>query len=220
MAPNNAQIQKRAATLFLISGSPDKIRQAKSILDKGLESNPDDSELQLLKARTLLTEGTAPAIENAAQLLQKITETQPKISEAWLLLGEIMLRQGDPGKAIDIALRGLVNKANDKALLVLKARAEAARSPALAILTLKGLRNMDPNDTDTAVLLANTYIATGEPAKAVDLLKNQISICNDSTRRKCSLALAVALYKNANKAECKKNLTCCFSLNQMTQVPY
>jgi tetratricopeptide (TPR) repeat protein len=204
LAPNNAQIQKRAATLFLISGSPDKIRQAKSILDKGLESNPDDSELQLLKARTLLTEGTAPAIENAAKLLQKVTETQPKISEAWLLLGEIMLRQGDPGKAIDIALRGLVHKANDRALLVLKARAEAARSPALAILTLRGLRDMDPNDTDTAVLLANTYIAAGEPAKAVDLLKNQISICNDSTRRKCSLALAVALYKNGNKAEAQK----------------
>ena len=210
LAPNNAQIQKRAATLFLTSGSPDKIRQAKSILDKGLESNPDDSELQLLKARTLLTEGTAPAIEKAAQLLQKITdpkkitETPPKTSEAWLLLGEIMLRQGEPGKAIDIALRGLVHKANDRALLVLKARAEAARSPALAILTLRGLRELDPNDTDTAVLLANTYIAAGEPAKAVDLLKKQISICNDSTRRKCSLALAVALYKNENKAEAQK----------------
>ena len=209
LAPNNAQIQRRAATLFLISGSPDKIRQAKSILDKGLESNPDDSELQLLKARTLLTEGTAPATENATKLLQtitdkKITETQPKISEAWLLLGEIMLRQGEPGKAIDIALRGLVHKANDRALLVLKARAEAARSPALAILTLRGLRDMDPNDTDTAILLANTYIAAHEPAKAVDLLKNQISICNDSTRRKCILALAVALYKNANKAEAQK----------------
>jgi cellulose synthase operon protein C len=204
LAPNNAQIQKRAATLLLMSGNPDKIRQARDILDKGLEANPDNGELQMLKARLLLAEGTTPAIENATQILQKITETQPRISEAWLLLGEISLRQGEPGKAIDIALRGLVHKANDRALLMLKARAEAARSPSLAILTLRGLRELDPNDTDTTIILANTYVATGEPNKAVELLRNQISICNDSTRRKCSLALAVALYKNGNKAEAQK----------------
>ncbi|MCX5638950.1 MAG: tetratricopeptide repeat protein, partial [Planctomycetota bacterium] len=143
-------------------------------------------------------------IENATKILQEITETQPRISEAWLLLGEISLIQGDPGKAIDIALRGLVHKANDKALLTLKARAEAARSPGLAILTLRGLRELDPNDTDTAVFLANTYVVTGEPQKAVELLKNQITLCNDLTRRKCSLALAVALYRNGNKAEAQK----------------
>jgi tetratricopeptide (TPR) repeat protein len=206
LAPANAQIQKRAATLLLISGNPDKIRQASDLLDKGLESNPDDSELQLLKARLLLTEGTAPAIENATQILQKITQTQPQISEAWVLLGEIFLRQGEPGKAIDIALRGLVNKADDRALLVLKARAEAARSPGLSTLTLRGLRDMDPNDTDTAILLANTYVATGEPNKAVELLRNQIRICNDLTRRRCNLALAVALYKSGDKTEAQKEL--------------
>jgi tetratricopeptide (TPR) repeat protein len=202
--PNNAQIQRRAATLLLISGNPDKIRQANNLLDKGLESNPNDGELQMLKARSLLAEGTAPATENATGILQKVTETQPQINEAWLLLGEIFLRQGEPGKAIDIALRGLVHKADDRALLLLKARAEAARSPGLSILTLKGLRDMDPNDTNTAILLANTYIATGEPNKAVELLRNQINICNDSNRRKCSLALAVSLYKSGDKTEAQK----------------
>jgi tetratricopeptide (TPR) repeat protein len=69
---------------------------------------------------------------------------------------------------------------------------------------------MDPNDTDTAILLANAYIATGEPQKAVELLRNQISICNDSTRRKCSIALAVALYKSGNKAEAQKEFDALF----------
>lgn len=204
LAPDNSQVQKRAIMLLLTSGNPDKIRQAKSILDKGLESHPDNSELQLLKVRTLLAEGTAPAIENATAILQKITENQPAISEAWLLLGEILLRQGEPGKAIDAALRGLANKTNDKALLVLKARAEAARSPAMSILTLRELRDIDPNDTDTAVFLANAYVAAGEPNKAVELLRNQINICNDSNRRKCNLALAVALYKSGDKTEAQK----------------
>lgn len=211
LAPNNAQIQKRAATLLLISGSPDKIRQARDILDKGLEANPDNGELQMLKARLLLAEGTAPAIENAAQVLQKLTDTQPKISEAWLLLGEIALRQGEQGKAIDIVLRGLVHKADDKALLTLKARAEAARSPVLAIPTLRMLRDADPNDTDTAILLANAYVATNEPNKAVELLNNQLSVCkNDSIRRRCRITLAVALYKSGNKAETQKEFDLLF----------
>jgi tetratricopeptide (TPR) repeat protein len=204
LAPNSIQLQKRVVSLLFTSADPAKIRRAKSILDKALESNPQDSELQLFKARSLLAEGTAPAIENAARILQKVTEEQPKTSQAWALLGEILLRQGQPGKAVDIALRGLVHKPDDKALLLLRALAEAALSPVLAIPTLKVLRDLDPNDTDTAILLANAYILTGEPQKAVSLLKNQLSICNPSTRRRCNLALAVALYKNANKAEAQK----------------
>jgi len=205
LAPDNTRVLKRAATLLLLSGNADKNRQARDILNKTIESNPDDGELQMLKARSLLIEGTAPAIENAAQVLQKLTDTQPKISEAWLLLGEIALRQGEQGKAIDIVLRGLVHKANDKALLTLKARAEAARSPVLAIPTLRVLRDADPNDTDTAILLANAYIATNEPNKAVELLNNQLSVCkNDSIRRRCRITLAVALYKSGNKAEAQK----------------
>jgi len=102
LAPNSIQLQKRVVSLLLTSADPAKIRRAKSILDKALESNPQD------------------------------------------------------------------------------------------------------NDTDTAILLANAYISTGEPQKAVSLLKNQLSICNPSTRRRCNLALAVALYKNANKTEAQK----------------
>jgi len=211
LAPDNTRVLKRAATLLLLSGNADKNRQARDILNKTIESNPDDGELQVLKARSLLIEGTAPAIENAAQVLQKLTDTHPKISEVWLLLGEIALRQGEQGKAIDIVLRGLVHKANDKALLTLKARAEAARSPVLAIPTLRVLRDADPNDTETAILLANAYVVTNEPNKAVELLNNQLSVCkNDSIRRRCRITLAVALYKSGNKAEAQKEFDLLF----------
>jgi tetratricopeptide (TPR) repeat protein len=219
LAPNNPQIQKRAALLLLASGNAEKTRQAKSILDKALESNPDDAEIQILKARSLLAEGTAPSIENAAKILQKVTEDQPKISEAWALLGEIFFRQGEPGKAIDIALRGLVYKANDKPLLILKARAEAARSPVLAIPTLRVLLDTDPNDTDTVVLLANMYVATGETQKAVELLRNHLKVCKDAVRRKCSIALAVALYKNENKGEAQTEFDSLFESEPNDAIP-
>ncbi len=201
---NNVQIQKRAILLLLASEDTGKVRQGRTILDEALGSNPDDVELRLFKARLLLTERTAPATENAERILQEITEDQPAISQAWVLLGDIALSQGEPGKAMDAALRGLAHKSNDKMLLLLKARTEAVRSPLLAIATLNVLRELDPNDIDTARYLASTYIAAGEPEKAVNLLREQLTVCDASTRRRCNIALAVALYKNGNKPDAQR----------------
>jgi len=207
LAPSDVEIQKRAISLFLASNNPEKVKQGTAVLDETLKSNPQDTELLLFKARTILAEGTAPAIENATNILQKITEDQPQNSEPWTLLGEIALRQGQPGKAIDIALRGLVNKPKDKMLLLLKARAEAARSPVLAIPTLNVLREIDPSDVDIALQLAATYIATAEPEKAVNLLKEQLSSCKDTSQeRRVNIAFAVALHKNGSKAEAQEKL--------------
>ncbi len=201
MAPDNLQIQKRAVSLFLMSKQPDMIREGNTFLDEALKSNPDDVELQLFKANSLLIEGTTSAIESAKQILQKITEKEPEFSKAWLMLGELMLKEGQPSKAMDVALRGLTYRNNDKSLMLLKARAEAIRSPVLAIPTLKELCELDPNDTDAAMLLAGSYMAMGEPQKAVNILKQQLLTCEPSVIRGCRIALAVALYKAGSKSE-------------------
>jgi tetratricopeptide (TPR) repeat protein len=205
LGSSDVQTQKLAISLLFASGDAEKVRQGKAILDEALQSNPDDIDLRLFKANSLLTEGTAPAIENATRILQKITEDQPEISQAWALLGEISLRQGQLSKAMDAALRGLAHTPNDRTLLLLKARTEAARLPVLAIATLKMLLELDPNNTDAAVFLANTYIATGEPRKAVNLLKAQlVSRAGTPEGRRINIALAVALHKNGNKADAQK----------------
>ncbi len=197
--------------MFLASGDTDKVLQGKIILDEALQSNPDDIDFQLFKVGSLLNEGTAPAIKNAEQILLKMTEDQPEISRPWVLLGEILLRQGQAGRAMDAALRGLAHKPNDRTLLLLKARAEAVRSPILAIPTLKVLREVDPNNTDTTLYLANVYIAVGEPEKAVSLLKSQlVSRIGTAEERRIKIALAVALHKNGNKADAQKEFDSLF----------
>ncbi|MHC4571438.1 MAG: tetratricopeptide repeat protein [Planctomycetota bacterium] len=212
VAPDNLAVQKRAISLFLASIDPDTIHEGKKILDKALTSDPEDIELRLYKARSLLAEGTAPAIKQATSILQKITEDQPNLSSAWALLAEIALRQGQSLKAIDIALQGLVHWPNDKSLLLLKARSEAARSPALAIPTLKALRELDPNDVDAVVHLANTYLAADQPQKAANLLKKQlISRSGSPDERKINMALAVALHKSGDKPKSQEIFD---SLNQ------
>ena len=202
---SNILIQKQAILLFLESNKTDKVLQGKTILAKALSVNPDDADLLLFKVGSLLNEGTAPAIENAEQILRKITDDQPDISRAWELLGKISLGKGQASKALETAFRGLSHIPNDKALLLLKARAEAVRSPILAIPTLKALREVDPNNTDVGLLLANIYIEVGEPEKAVDLLDSLLaSYVGTPEERRIKIDLAVALYKSDNNADAQK----------------
>jgi tetratricopeptide (TPR) repeat protein len=86
-------------------------------------------------------------------------------------------------------------------LLLLKARAEAARSPALAIPTLRLLAEQDPNDTEVAIRLAETYVQAGEPNRATELMRRQLDLCRPSARPRCQVALASALYKSDKKDE-------------------
>lgn len=199
LAPDDLDIQKRAISLFL--ESREHRIEGRGLLEQALELNPQDVELRLYKARSMLDEGTVAAIEGAEQILREIAEDRPESSQAWVLLGEIAIKQGQSDKAMNAALGGLAYRPTDKALLLLKARAEAARSPVLAVPTLEVLHNLDLNDVGAALLLANTYIRAGEPKKALTLLRKQLNTGDASSRRRYQIALAVATYKNGNKQQ-------------------
>jgi len=202
---SDIRIQKQAISLLLESDDTDKVLQGKTIFTEALKSNPDDTDLRLYKAKSLLMERTAPATKEAEQILQQMTEDQPEISQAWELLGKISLSRGQAGKAMETAFRGLSHTPNDKALLLLKARAEAVRSPILAIPTLKALREVDPNNIDAALLLAKVYNEVGEPEKAVNLLEAQLASCVGTPKeRGVKVELALALDKSGNKEEAQK----------------
>ncbi len=201
LAPDNPSVQGLAVDMFLTSGKREKVRQARTIIDRSLESNPDNADLRFLKARSLLGEPTAPSIQNAIQILEKLTQDRPEFSEAWRMLAQVLTRQGQSARAIDTILEGLVHNDKNKALLMLKARAEAAKSPFLAIATLKQLLALDPNDITAAMRLADAYVATNEPDKAENLLRELLARCDASLRRTCRIVLAAAMYANDKKAE-------------------
>ncbi|UCF14324.1 MAG: tetratricopeptide repeat protein, partial [Phycisphaerales bacterium] len=205
LAPADLDIQKRAISLFLTSREPAVVREGRAILEGALKSNAEDIDLQLQKARSLLIEGTGPSVEEAEQLLETITAQRPQRSEAWLLLGEIAINQGQSDKAMNAALGGLAHRPTDKTLLLLKARAEAAGSPILAIPTLERLHNMDPEDVHVALLLARTYRRAGEPKKAITLLGKQLTTVHGPSRRRYAIAMAAAQYENGNNHKAEKD---------------
>ncbi len=204
--PNNLQIQKTAVSLYLASDNNALRQEGESILQKAMDSNPEDADLRLQKVKLLLAKGTAPEIQEATGILQAITEKQPEVVDAWVLLAQIALQDGKPAKAIDIALRGLVHRPNDKTLLLLKARGEAARSPSLALPTLRALWELEPNDTDVIISLADAYVTVGEYDNAVNLLGKQPASADASQKRRIKLALAMAMYKNGSKTESEEIL--------------
>ena len=205
LEPDNLGVSKRMLSLLLASRNRDVLGEAENILGNALTLYPEDAELHLYKARLLLTEATATATDQALDILQKIAEDQPRISEAWALLAEIALRRQQSAKAIDLVLRGLVHSPNDKSLLLLKARAEAVTSPALAVPTLKALLELDPNDIDVALYLAETYVAAEDAEKAVNLLTQRLTACDDiSEQRTVRLALAATLHRAGQKADARQ----------------
>jgi tetratricopeptide (TPR) repeat protein len=75
----------------------------------------------------------------------------------------------------------------------------------LAIPTLKALRELEPNDVDIVIHLANTYLAANQPQKAINILKTQLTSCSDTTdKRRINTVLAIALHKNGDKAASQK----------------
>ena len=161
------------------------------------------ARLQILKAQILVTKRTGPGIEEARRILRDVTTRLPTQPEAWQLLAQIELDQEEPGQALDVALLGLAyNKDKGSGpLLLLKARAEKARSPAMAALTLKGLLDQEPNNVQVVIDLADAYARSGHAKQAVDLLGQKLPAFKGYARRLCEIAYAEAQYANGQREE-------------------
>ncbi|MHC5061272.1 MAG: tetratricopeptide repeat protein [Planctomycetota bacterium] len=204
LAPDNYQTQKQAAIILMASKDEQTRRRGIDFLDKALTLNPKDTELLFYKAQSLLLEGTGSSVGQAVSILTKVTNQQPEMPQAWAMLAELYLEQNEPALAMDWALQGLSHLPDDKILMLAKARCESARSPVLAIPTLKSLMEKHPDDSDVAVSLAGTYIMAGEPANAVTLLKSHLASAKSTDVAKMNIALAEAVYQSGNVEEAQK----------------
>jgi tetratricopeptide (TPR) repeat protein len=206
LSPNDLAVQKRTISLLLGSSDRNSIDEGKRILENALSESPEDPRLRLNKARLLIAEATAPALQEAEEILKKITEDTPMFAEAWIVSAEVALRQEQLGKANDIAMRGLIYRPRDKQLLLQKARAEAARSPALAIPTLRALHDDYPDDAEILTSLANVFVDAEQAQRAVEVLQQRLpSFVDTADEQTIRIVLAVALYKANDKTEAQNH---------------
>jgi cellulose synthase operon protein C len=194
--PNDLPTVQLAASLFIGSGNRTLQARAREMLDRASAAHPGDLDLKYSRARLLLLRNTAQDVAEARQLFTEVTKGRPRAPEAWEQLGWMELRDGQPGRAIEISLDGLRSNPRDKRLLLLKAQAEAARSPIQAVPTLTSLLEQDPNDSDVMLLLADIYVRGDQAGKAVELLQQRVGKLGGIARRRCEIALASSLYRN------------------------
>jgi tetratricopeptide (TPR) repeat protein len=216
LAPDDPAIQRLAALVLLSSGDLSLLAEAEEIVDKALAAfgrvsttstndprTREYTQLRLLKAQVLMLKGTGPGLEGARRVLGEVTKDQPKVAEAWQWLAQLELSQEDPAKALDVTLRGLAHNPENGPLLLLKARAEKVRTPAIAALTLRGLLDQNPKNIDILVELADAYARSGRTQQAVDLLGQKLPELEGLSRRRGEIAYAEALYANGQKDEAR-----------------
>ncbi len=102
---------------------------------------------------------------------------------------------------MDAVLRGLAENPENRRLLLLKAQAESRRSPALAIPTLKGLVDQDPNDISLLSQLAHAYVQSERPQEALRTLRQYLATQTGSARKQGQIALASVLYQTGASDE-------------------
>ena len=89
---------------------------------------------------------------------------------------------------------------------LLKARAESGRSPAFAIATLKTLYDLDPDNIDNVIYLADTYSRSEQTRKAVEFLETRLEkIQDDQDLLRCRVALAQARYRDGQIEQARKD---------------
>jgi tetratricopeptide (TPR) repeat protein len=216
LAPDNPAVQRLAVLLLLSSGDLACLREAQDILDKALAAfgtgpaaktnDPramEYAEFQMLQAQVFVLKGTPGDLEEARRVLREVTNNQPRMAQAWQVMAQLELSQDDPGKALDVALRGLAHNPDNGPLLLLKARAEKARTPAIAALTLKGLLDQNPGNIEILIELADAYARSGRTQEAVDLLGQKLPELGGTARRRCEIAYAEALYANGQKEQAR-----------------
>ena len=119
-------------------------------------------------------------------------------------MAQLELQQEEPGRALDIATRGLAHNEQNKQLLLLKAIAEKRLSPSVAALTtLPTLAKQYPDDVGILIEWADAHARAGRPEKAVELLNQKLADFKGSSHRRCEIALAAALYTDQQREKAK-----------------
>ncbi|RKY08877.1 MAG: hypothetical protein DRP66_03560 [Planctomycetota bacterium] len=201
VSPDDFLVLKQAAFLLLASQEKQDFERGKALLDKAIKARADDVELLVQRVGILVGQGTAPALKEAEQMLKDLVGKRPGNERLWTMLATMYLNEGDSAKAMNAALNGLSHLPRSRALMLIKATAEARRSPELAIGTLRQLLDERPDDINVAVDLARTYSAAGKHDKAIRLLEEKLASAKDSDKRKIDIVLATILYDSGKTTQ-------------------
>jgi Flp pilus assembly protein TadD len=142
--------------------------------------------------------------DQAIPVLEKALELQPEHAFANYLTGKIYLEQQRYDDAVSMFNRGLTTEPDNLDLAIGKGITEDMRGNH-AVAQMNYLRaiksNPNANLTKVRTNLAMSYLLSGEPKKAVDILKNEGTKANAPSVTRHNLALAYGLLGQHTQAK-------------------
>jgi tetratricopeptide (TPR) repeat protein len=182
--------RKRLADVYMLQ---DKLDEARAIIDKVIQDDPDDAAALVVAGRIAAHQGKG---EEAERLMQKALELNPTYGEARVRLAELYAGP-DPMKALDILSQVDPSDRSFEKAQLLRADINTRRVQLTeAILDLRRLLDFRPTSVPGRLQLAWKYMAVEEHARAAQILE-QLS----GERLDKDVALLVALGEARMKEE-------------------
>ncbi len=166
--PDNALVKKRLADVYMLQMELDR---AEALVEEVLEADPGDAQALIVRGRIA---GRRNEIEQGRRYIEQALRINPSFGEARYWMAGL-LAASDPVEAVNqLNVVGANDPSFEKAML-LRARINMRRGRASdAILDLRRLLDYRPTSLDGRRLLAQYYLQTGEPGRALDLLKELV----------------------------------------------
>jgi tetratricopeptide (TPR) repeat protein len=168
-APKDADARRIRATLWLESGTPEKVAAAQTELLALAAAKPDDTRLTFLLGRTQLAQGDS---DGARSKFQQVIGLHPNDLQSRFALASISLNQQKPEEALRYAEEILSRDAtNDRAALLRAAAMVAAGRHGEARVELRRLLLRNPDSGEIQLQVALLAIAEKRFSEADGILR-------------------------------------------------
>ncbi len=199
--------------IALLEGRPE---EATELLDAVNASGASSARIQYLLVEALMKSGN---VVRANELLEQLLAKEPESSPSRRVLATLFMQLGRPDRVVAIlgadAEVGADDTANSDDDLLVAARLARERA-AQAITTLSAQVAAAPNDAKLRAELAAAQLANGEPAVALDTLREFVEGRQDAAAINTRLS---ALYTLGNSIEANRVIDRLLSTNAGSDLP-
>ncbi len=177
LAPGNPAAHNLLGSALAAQG---KYKEAMQAFDVAIDLDPSQGMLYVKKGLSELSLGD---MSGGEQALRQAVETSPDIVGPRLLLADYLQRKGESRQALTVLEGGLTGGEKDALYLNRMAQIHLrSRDIEKTVETLEQAKKVSPTFEPSYLNLANLYVRTGKPEKALDETRALLSVDEDNLK--------------------------------------
>lgn len=168
--PKSVDLRGALVEVLLGKGDEESGKQAMSLIESRLAENAEDPDFLMLRADLLLDRDP----EEAVRLYERVIKTTPSAAKAFTRLAQMELTRKRPERATELVDQGLAGSPNSPPLLQLKAGMLIDSKPSESVAFAAKAADLEPDDEQTVLLLADALSRTGALARSIETLEQYL----------------------------------------------